>query len=156
MLPSAAFSPNVVCLLVDCILTYMDKKTSRWWDLLSAFFLLAALEVSAYRLRLTNWTPNLGLIVVLTFLAACFGLALGYSSFRPWLARLFGLVYTLFFVPLEIGLYVEPPAMEWWDRLNDLYARLYYSIIDFFRNRPVQDPLLFLTVMALFFWLISL
>ncbi len=134
----------------------MDKKTSRWWDFASAFFLLAALEVSAYRLRLTGWTPNLGVIVILVFLSTCLGLALGYSSFRPWFARLFGLVYTLFFVPLEIGLFVEPSGMDWWARLNDLYARLYYSLFDFFRNRPVQDPLLFLTVMALFFWLIGL
>lgn len=134
----------------------MDKKTSRWWDLLSAFLLLAALEVSAYRLRLTGWTPNLGIIAILTFLATCLGLALGYSSFRPWLARVFSLVYTLFFVPLEIGLFVEPTGMDWWDRLNDLYARLYYSVIDFFSNKPVQDPLLFLSVMALFFWLIGL
>ncbi len=134
----------------------MDKKTLRWWDFLSAFFLLAALEVSAYRLRITGWTPNLGIIVILTFISTCLGLALGYSSFRPWIARLFGLVYTLFFVPWEIGLFVEPSGMDWLARLNDLYARLYYSLFDFFRSKPVQDPLLFLTVMAIFFWLIGL
>ncbi len=134
----------------------MDKKTQRWWDFLSAFFLLAALEVSAYRLRVTGWTPNLGIIVILTFISTFLGLALGYSSFRPWFARLFGLVYTLFFVPFEIGLFEEPSGMDWLARLNDLYARLYYSLFDFFRSKPVQDPLLFLTVMAIFFWLIGL
>ncbi len=134
----------------------MDKKTQRWWDFLAAFLLLAALEVSAYRLRVTGWTPNLGLIVILTFISTFLGLALGYSSFRSWFARLFGLVFTLFFVPLEIGLFEEPSGTDWLARLNDLYSRLYYSLFDFFRSKPVQDPLLFLTVMAIFFWLIGL
>ncbi len=134
----------------------MDKKTQRWWDFLSAFFLLAALEVSAYRLRVTGWTPNLGVIVILTFISTVLGMALGYSSFRPWFARMFGLIFTLFFVPFEVGLFEEPPRMEWLDRLNDIYSRIYYSLADFFRSKPVQDPLLFLAVMAIFFWLIGL
>jgi transglutaminase-like putative cysteine protease len=135
----------------------MDKKISRWWDIPAALLLIAALEVAAFRLRVTGWTPNLGIIEALVMLAGVLGLALGYSSFKPLIVFLFGLVNTLFFIPLELGLTMEPSTnVEWWDRLNDLYARLYYSFSDFFHTKPVQDPLLFITVMALFFWLIGL
>jgi transglutaminase-like putative cysteine protease len=135
----------------------MDKKISRWWDIPAALLLIVALEVSAFRLRITGWTPSLGIIEALAFLACLLGFALGYSNFRPAIVWLFGLVFTLFFIPLELGLTMEPSSnVEWWDRLNDLYARLYYSIYDFLHTRPVQDPLLFITVMALFFWVIGL
>jgi len=135
----------------------MDKKTIRWWDIPATILLIAALEVAAFRLQTTGWTTNLGIVEVLVLIAGVYGLALGYSSFQPGIIWLFGLVNTLFFIPLELGLTMEPSTnVEWWDRLNDLYARLYYSISDFIHAKPVQDPLLFITVMALFFWLIGL
>jgi len=135
----------------------MDKKIARWWDIPTALLLMIALEVAAIRLRTTGWTTNLGIIEVLVFLAGILGLALGYSSFRPAIVRLFGLAFTLFFIPLELGLTMEPSTnVEWWDKLNDLYARLWYSVYDFLHTKPVQDPLLFVTVMALFFWLIGM
>jgi hypothetical protein len=133
----------------------MNKKTARWWDIPAILLLLAALEASAFRLRVTGWTANLAIIETLAFLSCLLGLALGYSSFRAWTVRIFGLAYTVFFIPFEMGLFLDA-APEWSDKLNNLYARLYYSIFDFFHNKPVQDPLLFLTVMALFFWLIGI
>ena len=133
----------------------MDKKKLRWWDFPATILLLAALEATAFRLRVTGWAPNLGIIETLAFLAGILGLALGYSSFRTWTVRIIGLVYTVFFIPLELGLLMES-ASKWADKLNNLYARLYYSIFDFIQNKPVQDPLLFLTVMAVFFWLIGI
>ncbi len=133
----------------------MDKKVFRWWDFPSAILLIAALEVTAFRLRITEWNPNLPIVQSLTFLAAILGLALGYATFRAWIVRIFGLVFTVFFIPLVLGIQMEPNTPEWSDKLNDLYARLYFSISDLLHSKPVTDPLLFLTVMAIFFWLIS-
>ena len=134
----------------------MDKKVFRWWDFPSALLLLTALEVTAFRLRITEWNPDLAIVQTLTFLSAILGLALGYSTFRAWIVRLFGTVFTLFFIPLVLGMQMESSTPEWIDRLNNLYARLYFSIFDLIRSKPVQDPLLFLASMALVFWIISL
>jgi len=133
----------------------MDKKVFRWWDFPSAFLLLAALETTAFRLRITEWNSNLVIVQTLTFLAVVLGIAVGYSTFRTWIVRLFGTVFTLFFIPLVLAMQMEYDTPEWLDRLNNLYARLYFSIADLIHSKPVTDPLLFLSVMALFFWLIS-
>ena len=134
----------------------MDKKNFRWWDLPSAILLIIVLEVVAFRLRITGWTPNLVIVEALVFASTILGLALGYSTFRAWIVWIFGLVFTLFFIPLEFGWLMESFNPEWWDKLNDLYARLYFSVFDFIHNKPVQDPLLFLTVMAIFFWMVGI
>jgi hypothetical protein len=134
----------------------MEKNTPRWLDFLSAGLLLTALGTVAMRLRATEWTPNLGLIELLTFLGGVIGLVLGYSRFSGGWARLMGLLYTLAVVPMQIALVFENGPGEWWGRANNLYSRLYYSVYDLFRNKPVQDPLLFVVIMAIFFWTIAI
>lgn len=133
----------------------MDKKTIRWWDWFSAVVLLAAVVTAAMRLEITDWTVNLQVVEVLTLIGGVVGLALGVSRFRPSLARVFALYFTLFFVLWQIGLWMED-NIEWPERFTSIILRLMFSTSDVFQNKPIYDPILFLTTMSLLFWVLSL
>jgi len=115
---------------------------------------MGALFSAAVRLNSTNWTEHLGRVEFTVILGALFGFALGISMFRGRWTFLMGLVYSLFFIPWQLGLLIS--GLEWRDRLSLLYARLWYATADFLANNPVTDPILFLTTMMTLYWLASL
>ncbi len=126
----------------------------RWWDWFAALMLLAALITAAMRLEITEWTVDLQVVEILSMLGGIFGLALGVSRFRPSLARVFALYFTLFFVLWQIGLWMED-SIEWSERFTSMILRLGFSISDVAQNKPIYDPILFLTSMSLLFWIVS-
>lgn len=132
----------------------MKNTNQRWWDVPAAIFLLGALFSAALRLQSTQWTEHLGRTEFIVVLGAIFGYTLGKSIFRGWVVFVMGLVYTIFVIPWQLGLLM--PQMEWFDRLNVLYARMWYATADFISNNPVRDPILFLATMMLLYWLASL
>ena len=131
----------------------MKNTNQRWWDVPAAIFLVGALFSAALRLQSTQWTEHLGRTEFIVVLGAIFGFALGKSIFRGWITFVMGLVYTVFVIPWQLGLLM--PQMEWIDRLNVVYARMWYATADFISNKPVRDPILFLATMMLLFWLAS-
>jgi transglutaminase-like putative cysteine protease len=131
------------------------KSTSRWFDWFSAILLVAAFGTVAIRLRVTNWTANLEVIEVLGLIACVLGLLLGASKFSSLACQLFAVNFTLFFIPWQLGLLVGKD-IDWDQRLLSLFGRLSYSINQVATNHPIQDALLFLTTMSLFFWLLAL
>lgn len=133
----------------------MNKARDRWLDWFAAVVLGAALITAAMRLEITNWTPNLQVIEILTLIGFIFGLALGYSRFRSSLAKIFAVYYTLFFIFWQLGLWLEE-NLEWPERFTNMILRLNYSIVEVSQNRPIYDAILFLTTMSLFFWIISI
>jgi len=80
-----------------------DKKL-RWWDLLSALLLLAALCCAAGRLISTRWTENLGLTMGLACLGLVLGLMFGQSIFSRGLPFLFSLAYGAILIPWQLGI----------------------------------------------------
>ncbi len=131
------------------------KSSARWWDFLAAIFLVVALITSATRLYATNWTVYLERVQYLTLLAAILGLALGQSSFSTGRVRLFALVYTLFFIPWQLMITIGG-SLSWGTRLGILAYRVGVAAYEFGNSQPVHDPILFLTLMALLYWLIGL
>lgn len=132
-------------------------RRSRWWDLPAACLLAAALLIAAGRLTATEWVDHLGLVQTLVFLGTAAGLALGQSIFSPALAVLFGTVYGLFAVPWQLGLSMGdlPEDVLWKDRLVVLLYRLLQTFSDYAQQEPVQDPILFLSAIALLAWILS-
>lgn len=130
------------------------SQSQRWWDFPAVLFLLVALISAAIRLQSTRWTEHLGRTEVIVVLAMIFGLALGKSIFHGRTTFMMGLVYTFFFVGWQLTLIM--PEMEVHDRVNLLYARLWWSTADFLANKPVKDPILFLATMYTLYWLASL
>lgn len=138
-----------------CTLQDMKTDTVRWFDWFSAFLLVAAFVTVAMRLQVTQWTSNLEVIELLVFIASILGLMLGASQFNELACQLFAINYSLFFIPWQLGLLVGT-KMDWDQRLLALINRLSYSITEVVNNRPIQDPLLFITTMSIFFWILAM
>lgn len=132
----------------------MKKNTQRWWDIPAAIFLIGALFSAAVRLHLTNWTEHLGRMELIVLIGAVFGFALAKSIFSGRTTFLMGLVYSVFVIPWQLGLIM--PGQDWPERMNILYARIWYAVADFLANKPVTDPILFLSTMMILYWFASL
>ncbi len=131
-----------------------NANSTRWWDRLAAFIFLAVALSAAARLVATHWTEHLELVYTLTILGTLAGLAIGRSSFSPQLAAGFSLAYGLFAIPWQVGLTLGD-GYSWTARLVSLLGRLSYSAAQFIRKEHVTDPLLFLLLMALIYWTLS-
>lgn len=63
--------------------------------------------------------------------------------------------YSIFFVPWALG-GAQYPGMAWLERWTNLSGRLAYSFSLYTAGEPVDDPLLFITAMAIAYWTLSL
>jgi len=133
----------------------MKINKDRWWDWTAVVCFLAALLTVAYRLIDTKWTENLNLVISLAVIGAVLGLLLGLSRFKPGIATLIGFGYTLVVVPWQLVKIVEGTA-PFGERLYILGYRFATSFYLFLHNEALTDPVLFITNMALLFWLFAL
>ena len=134
----------------------MEKShiQSRWWDwaALSLHFIL--LQTVASRLVATTWTPFLYLTQTFTYLGYVVGTALGYSRFERRTAGWLTFIYMLIMLPLQWTLIIDQQAsLE--EQLSSVAGRLFFSTSDFLARRPVEDPIFFVAVMSIVFWIIS-
>jgi transglutaminase-like putative cysteine protease len=133
----------------------VKAKPNRWWNLLTAILLIAALFTVVARLEATDWTEHLNTIKWLVMIGFLLGLGLGYSDFKPKTIRWLAFFYTVTILPLHLTTIFEAdiPMLE---KYLSMGGRIGVSLKQFFTNAPVQDPILFLLSMALIFWFISL
>ena len=82
------------------------------------------------------------------------GLALGYSQFARKNARWISFGYMVIMLPL-IWTRVIDNQVELDERLLSVGGRLLYSVSEFFSRRPVEDPLFFVAIMSITFWIMS-
>ena len=125
-----------------------------WWDWSAVALLFILVQVCSSRLITTNWTPHLNFIQIFTSMGLAIGLALGYSQFKRKAARWISFGYMLFMLPL-IWSRVIDEQVELDERLLSVGGRLLYSISEFLSRRPVEDPLFFVAIMSITFWVIS-
>ena len=133
----------------------MAQSHNRWWDFPAALLLLLVMWTSAFRLSATEWTPHLNFIEPLVIIGLSLGLLLGQSVFtKRWMVG-FSLVYSAFFIPLQLA---RPMGKEilWPERLMSLGGRIGTSFSLLFENQPILDPILFLGAMAALLWGVSL
>lgn len=128
-----------------------SRAETRWGDWPAAVYLLAALSAAAVRVIATDWTEHLLLLQTLAFWGGVLGLLLGQSRFSPFSCSLLGLAYGLFLLPWQLGLTLKGNLL-WPQRLLLLRDRLWVALAQFVAREPVQDPLLFLALMGLLFW----
>lgn len=115
---------------------------------------MLAILAASWRLSATNWTDHLIRIQLLFTLSATLGLALGHSRFRGWLAAIFATIYGAFFIPWQLGLMIFED-IEWAERLINLWGRLLFSFNQLIASENVEDPILFLSWMALIVWVLG-
>jgi transglutaminase-like putative cysteine protease len=134
-----------------------NKKTHiRWGDWLSALLLFILMQVAVGRLVATHWTQNLTLVQMTAFLGTLLGLALGISVFRRFWVIFFTLAYGLIIIPWQLGLTLEVEAgTTWLQRLGILDVRLQVVFQELLTHKPVTDSILFLVLMAILFWVLS-
>lgn len=130
-----------------------DTET-RWWDLPAILLLFAALITVSTRLVATDWTNHLAITQNLVFFGFIAGIALGKSRFSSRIAIFFALVYGLFFIPWQLGRTMAPGIL-WSERMTSLGGRLNVIFSQLAHQEVVQDSLLFLVLMSLLFWVLS-
>jgi len=133
------------------------KKSQRqlyWWDWPAVTLLFVLVHVFASRLVTTKWTPDLNFIPTSTSMGIALGLALGYSQFKRKTTRWISFGYMIVMLPL-IWTRVIDNQVALDERLLSVGGRILYSITEFFARRPVNDPLFFVAIMCVTFWVIS-
>ena len=129
-------------------------QDSRWWDWAAVGLLFVLLQTVASRLVATTWTPFLYLIQTFTYLGFVIGAALGYSHFRRGTVRWLTFIYMLILLPLQWTLVIDQQAsLE--EQFASVAGRLFFSTSDFFARQPVEDPIFFVALMSITFWIIS-
>jgi transglutaminase-like putative cysteine protease len=146
-------------LTIQFLLLYtggMEKSstTTRWWDWAAVALLFLLLEIVASRLVATNWTPFLYLAQTSTYIAFVVGMALGYSRFSQRVSQWLSFLFLILMLPLQWTLAIDQNvSLE--GQLGSVAGRLFFSTLDFFGRRPVEDPLFFVVIMTFAFWFIS-
>jgi transglutaminase-like putative cysteine protease len=134
----------------------MEKASgsARWWDWSAIVILFVIVETCASRLVATNWTDFLFLGQTVAYIGYTVGVSLGYSSFKPRRARWISFLYMILFLPLQWTLIIDQTiSLE--EQFLSLGGRLLVSYSDFFARRPVNDPLFFITLITLGFWIVG-
>ena len=132
----------------------MEEK-KRSWDWISGLIVLFLVGVVAARLSVTNWSPSLWMMDILAFFGVILGLMLGASKFKPRTVFLISAAYTFFFLLWQLGLSLSQ-EVQWSDKMLVLFNRIWANVDLFFKDNPVTDPLLFLSLMGLLVWFLSL
>ena len=125
-----------------------------WWDWPAITLLFILLYTLSARLFITDWTTNLDFTQSSAMLGLIIGLALGYSQFKPSTARWISFGYMVMLLPV-IWIRIIDEQVEVDERLLSVGGRLLFSFGEFFARRPVEDPLFFVAVMSVAFWVIA-
>ncbi len=131
-----------------------EPPLPHWWDWTAVALLVILLQIVTSRLIITNWTDHLNLIRGFTWMGAIIGLALGYSTLRRRTARWLSFFYMLLLLPLQWTDIIEGPVLVE-EKLASVGGRLLFSISEFFARRPVEDPLFFIAITSVVFWVLS-
>jgi transglutaminase-like putative cysteine protease len=130
-------------------------QEDRFWDWSCAILTFLLIQVSAARLLVTAWTPNLFLAGTLGGFGVALGLALGISLFGRRTVLLLSTLYTAVLLPLQLSNAFEDEA-SLGERLASFGGRLWFSYTQFIARKPVEDTILFVAFISLVYWLIGL
>jgi transglutaminase-like putative cysteine protease len=132
----------------------LPSQQSRWWDWASVGLHFLLLQSVASRLVATTWTPFLYLIQTFTYMGFVIGVALGYSNFQKRTAGWLNFLYMLILLPIQWTLIIDQQAsLE--EQFLSVGGRLFFTTSDFLARRPVEDPIFFVAIMSIAFWIIS-
>jgi transglutaminase-like putative cysteine protease len=129
-------------------------RRTRWFDLLASILLVTATLIAASQVIATEWVENLQLLWVVVLIGSALGTALGYSRFSPNLVVFLAFLYGLFIIPWLIGLTVDI-GIPWLDRLAGMLEILGQTFQQLVDGENVTSPLLFLILMSVLTWTLS-
>ncbi|GAB4482033.1 MAG: transglutaminaseTgpA domain-containing protein [Anaerolineales bacterium] len=135
--------------------TGVSQTDSRSLDWASILLVWALVLTTTRRLLVTNWTDDLYLIAYIVNIAFWFGVALGYSRFRPSQVALLATIYGIFFIGWRLGLLQNSTSL-WSEKISTILVRLSIILNRVSNQQPVYDNLLFLFIMMILFWMLGL
>ncbi|HNB52218.1 MAG TPA: hypothetical protein PK530_09765, partial [Anaerolineales bacterium] len=135
-------------------MTSQPSETTRWWDLSAAVILVIAIFLAALRLTATDWTDELNMVQFISLSGVILGLALGQSRFHRLQTIWYAIGLGIFIIGWRLGITFSQ-GMLWTERITNLGGRLTISLQNLFQQRAVTDTILFLTLMSILFWALS-
>lgn len=125
------------------------------WDWYTAGLLVAIVFTAAARLSVTEWTGGLGYVETVVMLGTALGLALGTSRFGRQLVFWLIFDYAMVLLPWQLMGMVSGD-MSVLERLAITGARLNFTFGQLMAAKRIDDPIFFVTLMILLFWIISM
>jgi transglutaminase-like putative cysteine protease len=125
-----------------------------WWDWASVGLLYLLLQTIASRLVITTWTQHLYLVQTITAMGFVIGIAGGYSAHPRRTVRWLSFFYLITLLPLQWTRVIDQ-QVQLEEQLISVLGRLLFSFSEFFSRRPVEDPLFFVAIMCVAFWVLS-
>ena len=113
------------------------------------------LQTVASRLVATTWTPFLYLIQTFTYIGFVIGTALGYSRFQRRHCTLADFLLHADHAAAAMDTGQSTRNVSWRSNSLSVAGRCTSSTSDFLARRPVDDPLFFVAIMSIAFWIIS-
>lgn len=134
----------------------MNKETfRRRWDWYAATLLLGLVFTAAVRLSITDWTSALGFVELVAGLGAIVGLLLGRSRLSGSAVGWVALACTLVVIPWQVSQVIHGQN-DIFGILAEEWGRLGLTFQDIWFNRPVYDPIFFVTLISSIYWSIGL
>lgn len=131
-----------------------ETEKTRWWDALAALLLVCALLTAGTRLSVTRWTEDLGLVLTLAVLGTVLGLALGQSLFSPRTSLILAVLYGLVLIPWQLSFTVHV-RMDFDEKMRVLLTRIEKTLDLLLSGKPVNDNILFISLMCLLFFVLG-
>jgi transglutaminase-like putative cysteine protease len=132
-----------------------NRKLERWWDPLSGICLILLVFLSAYALETTGWTKDLNHVTASALIGVIIGSLIGFSAFKKitamWLVGLYAVAIYLWQIVFSLG-----GKVFWSDRLVEYLDRIRTTFNHLIQNTPVEDGILFLSIVTWIFIVISL
>jgi transglutaminase-like putative cysteine protease len=122
------------------------------WTTLGLLILL--MMIPGWALSSAEWTDYLSVVSVVGAMAVLAGTALAQSRFSGRLAALFSTIYGIFFVVWRISLTLDR-ALLGREKVLSITGRVSVFFTELVRSEPSQDPLMFVLVMSVLFWILG-
>jgi len=123
-------------------------------DGLSLVLVLALVMLAGVSFATADWVDYLILVPAVGVLGVLAGSGLAWSRFGPRLSILLAAAYGAFVVTWQLGQSLDP-ALSWRQRLADLGGRLTAFVQVLLHGDPNPDPLMFVVLMAVLFWILG-
>lgn len=131
----------------------ITRRRSPDWIGFSLYFVLV--QLAALAMRAADWTDDLFILPAISMFALAAGIALARSVFKPLLVSLFAVVYGLFTLGWQF-LDTFSEALSWMEKLQSFAGRVGVFFNVLVRGEKNEDPLMFVLLMGILFWIISI
>ncbi len=131
-----------------------NNRVSPFFDWPTLGFLTLLIMIPGWALASAEWTDYLSVVSVVGAMAVLAGTALAQSRFSGRLAAFFSTIYGIFFVVWRISLTLDTALMER-EKILSITGRLGVFFLELVRSEPSQDPLMFVLVMSVLFWILG-